>query len=139
MRDLQESSILDLGRDLTRIHRGLGDQVASSALDAIDDIERRIASRQAGDDAEAAIQLMLVHNGLEYLAGELDDDLQDQIKRITKMVASVLQVLVRQTQIDLTEFASDWYLPLPVDCRPCMAAHPRDASHGEFSCAPESS
>ena len=137
MQDRKDSSIFDLGRDLTRIHQGLGDQVSAQALDAIDDIEARIAAQTAEDPREAAIQLMLVHNGLEYLAGELHDDLQDQVKRVIKMVASVLQVLVRQTQIDLTEFAGDWYLPVPVDCRPCMAAHPRDAGRGELSCAPE--
>ena len=78
---------------------------------AIEALQARLEAMPAGDLSEALIHAMLATARIEYLRSSLNDALAAQLVPVEKLTRSVLEVLIREVDLDLTPFGGKRYLP----------------------------
>ena len=74
-------------------------------------LEDEISANPATSLPEAAVQIMLASAYLERVREELVDDTDQILLKMERLIRSALSAMVRETGVDLAEFAGDRYAP----------------------------
>jgi hypothetical protein len=74
-------------------------------------LEDEIGANPATSLAEAAVQVMLVAAYIERVREDLVEDADQVLDRMERLVRSVLSAVVRESGVNLAEFAGERYAP----------------------------
>lgn len=107
--------ILSLARRLEALYQQAEQFDFSSWGSEISALEDEISANPATSLAEAAIQVMLASAYIERVREDLVDDTDVILQKMERLVRSALSAVVRETGVNLTEFAGERYAPSYTD------------------------
>jgi AICAR transformylase/IMP cyclohydrolase PurH len=107
--------ILSLARRLEALYQQAEQFDFSSWGAEISALEDEISANPATSLAEAAIQVMLASAYIERVREDLVDDTDVILQKMERLVRSALSAVVRETGVNLTEFAGERYAPSYTD------------------------
>lgn len=103
--------ILSLARRLETLYQQAESFDFLSWGSEISALEDEISANPATSLPEAAVQVMLASAYLERVREELVDDTDQVLLKMERLIRSALTAVVRETGVDLAEFAGDRYAP----------------------------
>ncbi len=107
--------ILSLARRLELLYQQAEQFDFLSWGSEISALEEEIAAKPATSLPEAAVQVMLASAYIERVREDLVEDQDAVLLRIERLVRSALSAVVRETGINLAEYAGDRYAPAYTD------------------------
>lgn len=111
----QVHPILNLARRLEQAYQQ--DETTGTLIDRgeILELEDEITKNPALSLPEAAIQVMLAAALIERAREDLIADTDDMLNKMERLVRSALSAVVRESGVDLSEYAGERYAPSHTD------------------------
>ena len=103
--------ILSLARRLESLYQQAESFDFVSWGSEISALEDEISASPATSLAEAAVQVMLASAYIERVREDLVEDTDQVLEKMERLVRSALSALVRESGVNLTEFAGELYTP----------------------------
>ena len=113
--DTHNPPILSVARRLEQLYQEMDNADHRLWSGLVSALEQEIAATPASSLREAAIQMMLASAYIEHLREDLVDDVDGLLDRMSCLLRSALNALVRDAGVDLSEYAGERYAPSHTD------------------------